>query len=172
MTRVLVAYASKHGSTAEIAATISARLRAHGLHADTRFVDTVVSLSGYDAVVLGSAVYADNWRREALRFAAHFRDDLARRPVWLFSSGPLDHSADDGSPAPVGGLAGLSRLLGAREHAVFGGHLDEGASGLGERRMLRSGHGGDFRDFARIEAWADDIAAVLVAEHAVHVQLT
>ena len=65
MTSVLVAYGSKHGSTAEIAAAIAETLRESGLRADCLQAGSVDSLEGYDAVVVGSAVYMRRWRREA-----------------------------------------------------------------------------------------------------------
>ena len=63
MSRVLVAYGSRHGSTAEIAEAIAATLREAGLAVDCRKAGEVDSLDGYDAVVLGSAVYMRRWRR-------------------------------------------------------------------------------------------------------------
>ncbi len=52
-------------------------------------------LAGYDAFVVGSAVYAAHWQKEAAAFVQRNRTVLATRPVWLFSSGPLGTVATD-----------------------------------------------------------------------------
>jgi len=83
-----VAYASKHGSTAEIAEAIGDELRAAGRTVDVRDAGEVTDLAGYDAVVLGSATYMRRWRREARRFLRHHASALADCPFWVFSSGP------------------------------------------------------------------------------------
>lgn len=160
--KVLVAVASKHGSTREIAQTIAGELRAAGLTVDVHRVDDVEEVAGYDAVVLGSAVYVGQWLSEAQRFAERHRSDLSRLPLWLFSSGPL--GAEDSQPrddpdrlvAPLGDVR-------AREHRVFAGKLDLAALGFGERllaRLVRAPKG-DFRDWEEIRAWAREIAAEL-----------
>src|SRR5688500_5163106 len=95
--RVLVAGASKHGSTREIAKAIAEELRAAGLDADLRDAGNVTSLAGYDAVVLGSAIYMGRWMPEAKHLVERFQPQLAALPVWLFSSGLL--GADDPQPA-------------------------------------------------------------------------
>src|SRR5690606_28152094 len=77
MTRVLVAYASKMGGTKEIATAIGARLTDGGYLTDVRPVEAVDSVTGYDAVVLGSAVYAGRWRPAAARFVQRCRSQLA-----------------------------------------------------------------------------------------------
>src|SRR4051794_9657417 len=95
MTTVLVTFASKHGSTAEIAERIAETLSTCGLQVDCMEAGEVESLAGYDAVILGSAVYMRRWRREARKFLHRFADDLAQRPFWVFSSGPVGDPAKD-----------------------------------------------------------------------------
>ena len=87
--RVLVATASRHGSTGEVALAMGQALRARGLAADVCAVDEVVSVDDYRAVVLGSAVYHGRWIPAAVSFAEAHADALAGVPVWLFSSGPV-----------------------------------------------------------------------------------
>ena len=153
MTTVLVAYGSKHGSTAEIAAAIADTLREYGLEVDCTDVGEVSSLDGYDAVVLGSAVYMRRWRREARRFLHQHARELAERPLWVFSSGPVGDPAKD-NPVwlePRRTIAEAQRL-GARSHVVFGGYLDS-SSVPAEYR--------DRRDWDEIRTWAALIAAEL-----------
>jgi len=88
--RVLVAFATKYGSTAEIGETIGQVLQEAELPAEVRNVKDISDLTPYTAVVLGSAVYMFKWRKEAAKFLQKNEQALSQRPVWLFSSGPTD----------------------------------------------------------------------------------
>jgi menaquinone-dependent protoporphyrinogen oxidase len=157
MTHVLVAYASERGGTAEIAEWIGAALSQAGVEADVRSAGEITSLDGYDAAVVGGALYAGRWHREARRFVRHHADALAHQPVWLFSSGPLDHTAEERKLDPVPGVAKFARRLDARGHATFGGRLAPDARGfLASKIAQRSG--GDYRDRARVDEWGAGIA--------------
>ena len=153
MTSVLIAYGSKHGSTAEIAAAIAETLRDCGIEADCLEAGNVDSLERYDAVVLGSAVYMRRWRREARRFLHRHARTLAERPLWVFSSGPVGDPAKD-NPAWLepGRTIAEAERLGARAHVVFGG-VSKASSIPAEFR--------DRRDWEAISAWARAIAAEL-----------
>ncbi|WBB61952.1 flavodoxin [Streptomyces sp. WMMC500] len=164
--RVLVAYGSKNGSTAEIAHWIAAELGEQGIDADVQPARQVRDLGPYGAVVLGSGVYAAHWRREAVRFARRHRRALLRRPVWLFSSGPLDDSAQEGRAVSPPATKRLADRVRAESHVVFGGKLDESAEGFVARRIVRSGKGGDFRDRRQIRDWAAEVAAEIRGTHA------
>ncbi|HEU4421703.1 MAG TPA: flavodoxin domain-containing protein [Pilimelia sp.] len=159
---VLVAYGTMYGSTAEIAGWIAEEMRAAGFDVDVRPAAAVDDVDGYEALILGGAMYAAGWHVEARKFAKRFGLAFAGRPVWLFSSGPLDHSADevDLPPSPYAKTA--MHELRARGHVTFGGRLSDDARGwlgLVARRMAREGHSGDFRNPDRVRAWARDIAA-------------
>ena len=163
---VLVAFASKHGSTAEIAEAIVAELRQSGLRADCVAADDVASLEPYDAVVLGSAVYMKRWRAEARRFLRKHAGALAERPLWIFSSGPTGPPAAD-KPAWTEPRRTIQRAerLGARDHVVFGGRVPVDAHGPAARAMANGTpeEYRDRRDWDGIRAWADGIAAALGA---------
>lgn len=156
--RVLVAYGTKNGSTAEIAGVIADALQQEGLRSEARPAAEARDVSGYEAVVLGGALYAGRWHRDAVRFARRHEHALAERPVWLFSSGPLDASAGERDIPAVPSAAHAANLLDAREHVTFGGRLEEGARGFIARMIVKQGRGGDFRDMERIRAWARGIA--------------
>src|SRR5689334_267385 len=102
MTRVLVAYATKMGSTKDIAEAIGDELTKHGLKAEVRNVREAVSPDFYDAVVLGSSVYAARWRPEAKRFFSQHTARLADRPVWLFESGWVGKRPENLTASPGG----------------------------------------------------------------------
>ncbi|GAB2940295.1 flavodoxin domain-containing protein [Streptomyces sp. NPDC059171] len=159
--RVLVAYGSKHGATQGIAEELGEELRSDGFDAVVMAAGRVDDVRGYDAVILGGAVYAGRWHVDARRCARRHAGQLRQRPVWLFSSGPVDDSAEQRDITPVRGVARWMRRLGAREHITFGGALTAKTPGRITRSLVRHGHGGDFRNPERIRRWADHIAAEL-----------
>src|SRR5512133_2497066 len=87
--KVLIAVASKHGSTREIAAAITEELAGRNIDAVQHEAAEVKDLEGYNAVILGSAIYAGRWMSEARSFAERYHEALVHMPVWVFSSGPL-----------------------------------------------------------------------------------
>jgi menaquinone-dependent protoporphyrinogen oxidase len=163
---VLVCAASKHGATAEIAEAIGRVLRDRGIAVDVRSAENVTMVDGYDAVVLGSAVYVGHWLEPARRLVDSAGLALARRPVWLFSSGPIGDPAKP-TEDPVD-VAAVVQATGARDHRIFAGRLDKHLLGFGERAMVAALRAptGDFRDWPAIEAWAAGIAETLTAEEA------
>jgi menaquinone-dependent protoporphyrinogen oxidase len=160
--RVLVGYASKRGATAEIAEVIAERLRKAGLEVEVLPAQDISTVDGFDAVVLGSAVYAGSWRKEAVELAERHGGQLARVPVWLFSSGPLGEDVDDNEEQPKQ-LRSLRDSLAPRDHRVFFGALDPSKLGFGERMVVKAVKApeGDFRDWDEIHGWADTIAEEL-----------
>ncbi len=156
---VLVAYASKMGGTAGIAATVAEELRARGAAVDVLPAVDVTSVEGYRTVVLGSALYMRRWRPDAVRFLRRHARALRGRDVWLFQSGPCGPDAahpDQPEPAAV---ARLRRALDAEPPITFGGVLDPAtAQGFLARRMARGELAGDFRDDERIRGWAARVA--------------
>lgn len=174
---VLVAYATRHGSTAGIAERVATTLSERGHPARARPVEEVESLDGYDAVVLGAAAYVLHWLKPATGFAHRHVSELASMPVWLFSSGPLgtDTVDDEGRdvlettrPKEFDELVEQLRPRGTR--VFFGAYDPEAAPvGLVERltRHLPANDAmpaGDFRDWEAIDAWAVEIAASLDAD--------
>jgi len=126
--RVLVTAATKYGATTEIAQAIAETLGEHGLEATVVQPEQVEGLDGYDAVVVGSAVYAGHWLKPARELVERHADALAGRPVWLFSSGPVgDPPKPEEDPVDV---ADLLAATGAREHCVFAGKLVRQAAQL------------------------------------------
>ncbi|OII62519.1 flavodoxin [Streptomyces sp. CC53] len=161
MKRVLVTYGSRHGATEGIAEEIADTLREDGYHTSVVPADDVVDVTGYDGVVLGGALYAGHWHHDALRCARRNAEALGRRPVWMFSSGPLDDSAAEEDIPPVRGVEREMERLHAREHVTFGGSLSPTVKGFMARALVRQGHAGDHRDTDRIRAWAHHIATEL-----------
>src|SRR5215471_507882 len=130
--KVLVAVASRHGSTREIAQAIAQELQAAQFDVELRDAGEIESVEPYGAVVLDSAVYMSNWLAGARTFVEQHQVQLRAVPVWLFSSGPI--GAED--PQPHGDPPKLPELLDAthaRGHHIFVGRLDPHLLGFGER---------------------------------------
>jgi menaquinone-dependent protoporphyrinogen oxidase len=159
--RVLITAATKHGATGEIAQVIGEALRERGLDPTVLEPERVDTVDGYDAVVLGSAVYAGHWLKPARELVARCGDALAARPVWLFSSGPVgDPPKPEEDPVDV---AEVVAATGAREHRVFAGKLVRKQLTFPERAIVSALRvpEGDFRDWAAISGWAASIATAL-----------
>jgi menaquinone-dependent protoporphyrinogen oxidase len=163
-TKVLVAYGTTNGSTAQIAEAVAEVLRKEGLIAEALPAGSVTRVTPYDAVVVGGGLYAGRWHKDSRRFLRRNRRELAELPLWLFSSGPLDPSASERDIPPVPGVRRAMQRLGAEGHVTFGGCLREGAKGWVARMIVKNGKGGDFRDFGQIEDWARTVADELVAK--------
>lgn len=164
--KILVAFATKYGATEGIAARIGDVLRKQGLSVDVLPADEVSTLEPYSAVVLGSAVYAGQWRKEAADLLIDQEQALAERPVWLFSSGPTG----EGEPEELmkgwrfpENLQPVADRIRPRGTMFFMGEIDPKKLNFGERLLVRGikAPTGDFRDWERIEAWAEKIAAAL-----------
>jgi len=160
--RVLVAYATKMGSNAQVAEAIAAVLREAGLEVIVLPARQARDLVPYDAVVLGSALYAAHWQRDAGRFVARARDVLRTKPLWLWSSGPLDRQLAGKDLPPADNVLAIMGDVPFRAHHTFGGLLDPSTPGVDEQ-ILRTHPVGDFRDWERIRAYAGEIARELTS---------
>jgi menaquinone-dependent protoporphyrinogen oxidase len=156
---VLVAYASKHGSTQEVAERIASQLRQRGIQAEARAVDDVSDPGSYEAFVIGSAIYYGSWMNEASEWVHRNQTILAVRPVWLFSVGPLGTGVQDAEQQPKE-LAEFQQTIRPRDERIFFGALDHGKLSFAERMMAKAVRApeGDFRDWEAIETWAAGIA--------------
>ncbi len=164
--RVLVAYASKYGSTAEIAERIGQTLRRAGLEVDVAEITPTLNPMPYTAVVVGSAVYTGVWLKPAVEFLQGYSEVLSKRPVWIFSSGPTG----EGDPMTLlkgwrvpEGQRHLVERLQPRDVAVFHGNIDTEKLNLAEKMMITviKAPTGDFRNWQAIEAWAGGVASAL-----------
>jgi menaquinone-dependent protoporphyrinogen oxidase len=163
--RLLVAYASKHESTAEIAQAIAEELRGAGIAVDLLEAGEVGRTDDYDAVVLGSAVYMKRWRPSARHLLRRLERELGQRPLWIFSSGPVGDADIDPSWCEPAGILTRAQHMNLRDHVIFGGRVPQDPRNFVERAMLRDTPPDiqDRREFEGIRAWARDIAESLVA---------
>jgi menaquinone-dependent protoporphyrinogen oxidase len=174
--KVLVAYASRAGSTQGIAEFIGERLRGHAIEVDVQGVDAVKNLAGYDAFIIGSALYNYHWLKEAMQFVSQNRSILASRPVWIFSCGPTGTKVTDSKGRDLREVSGpkeieeLRELIHPRDHRVFFGALYrdrlKGAVGLFARWIPKEDEG-DFRSWSEIEGWTNSINEALHTNHVI-----
>jgi menaquinone-dependent protoporphyrinogen oxidase len=164
--KVLVVVATSHGSTWLIGEAVRDELAATGITAHLSEPELVDDIGPYDAVVIGSAVYAGRWLAQAKKFANRFERELLGKHVWLFSSGPIGDPAKPTQP-PADALE-LARRLGAKDHQVFEGRLERDLLSLAERAVVRvvGATNGDFRPWVAITMWTRRIAASLNSDRA------
>lgn len=170
MKKVLVTYASKHHSTAEIAERIASQLKSTGLNVEIQPVQQVKDAQPYDAVVLGSAVYMGSWMAEAAAFLKAQQESLAQKDVWLFSSGPVGEGDPsqllDGWTFPED-LKPVAEQIAPHDITLFHGKVIPQKLRLWEKlatRMVKAPIG-DFRDWNMIRAWTDGIGQALAASN-------
>jgi menaquinone-dependent protoporphyrinogen oxidase len=162
--KLLVIYATRAGSTGEVAQAVADQLCVQGFDADVRAVEAVTSLDDYAAVVLGSAIRYGAWLPEMLKFAQTQRNALAKLPVAIFT---MHIQALGDNPQSRATRAGYSQamrtLVTPRAEAFFAGKVDPATLSFFERmavKMVKSPIG-DKRDWSQIRDWADRLGVLL-----------
>jgi menaquinone-dependent protoporphyrinogen oxidase len=89
MASILIAYATRNGSTQQVAEATRARLSEHGAAVEMRLVGEVRSVDGFDAVVLGAPIYSGRWDPHAVKFLKQHQHTLESLPIAIFALGPL-----------------------------------------------------------------------------------
>ncbi|NTV35869.1 MAG: hypothetical protein HGA53_02855 [Anaerolineaceae bacterium] len=167
--KLLLAYASRAGSTSEVVDRMAEDLRSAGLDVDVKRVQVVRSLQGYDAVVVGTPIRMYNPLKEAMKFASTFQPELQALPTACFSTGlamqidtPLNREAAEKFIAP------LVALLQPKAVGLFPGKLEFanldlpwrwifGMSSKGKGEVVTGGNTmreGDYRDWEEMKTWA------------------
>jgi menaquinone-dependent protoporphyrinogen oxidase len=158
--RILVTFGSSRGGTEGLAQMVGDGLREQGVIVDVLPPRQIKHLDGYDAVVVGGALYASRWHRDARRFVKHHITELRQRPTFFFSSGPLDNAAREHAIPPVKGVQALMVQVGARGHETFGGRLTPDARGFVAGKMAAR-HAGDWRDAEHVREWTQSVTAAI-----------
>jgi menaquinone-dependent protoporphyrinogen oxidase len=154
-TMVLVAYASKHGSTTEVAEALGRALRGPDVDVDVVAVADVHDLEEYDAVVLGGSLYVGRWHRDAVRFLERHRKALVNVPLAVYALGPKTLAESEVAASRSQLESALSKLpaLEPVAVAIFGGVVDPTKLRFPLTRMAPS----DARNWDEIAAWANEI---------------
>lgn len=155
-TRILVAYATKYGSTQQVAETITTILREQGLDGEIRPMHEVRMLDGYGAVVLGAALYMGRWHPDARAFLKRHRASLSTLPVAVFALGPLSMEEKQVQSARTQLTHALAKAPWLKPVTVkiFGGVIDPAKLRFPFNHM----QAGDARDWTQIRAWANQLA--------------
>lgn len=166
-TAVLVGYATRYGSTQEVAEAIAATLRECGLTVDIQLLREVQTLAEYRAVVLGAPLFMFHWHKDALRFLSRHREALTQRPVAVFALGPT-HDPYDAEEWQASGAQLAKELakfpwLTPVALEMFGGKYDPAKLGFPIKALAGDVPASDIRDWAAVRAWASSLAAQLEA---------
>ena len=160
---ILVAFGSQRGGTEGLAALAADGLRQEGFTVDVVPARAAKDVDPYEAVIVGGALYAFRWNRDARRFTKRHAHELRQRPTWFFSSGPLDESATQKDIPPVKGVQALMDRVHARGHVTFGGRLTPDARGFPASAMAKK-NSGDWRNPEHVRTWTHQVATELRAD--------
>jgi menaquinone-dependent protoporphyrinogen oxidase len=164
--KILVAYATTHGSTQEISEAIAVVLREQGLAVDARPARDVRNLDGYSAVVLGAPLYMFHWHKDARRFLSKHHQALMLRPVAIFAGGPIGEGDEkewqDVRRNLDQELANFPWLAPAAVEIV-GGKFDPDKLRFPYNLIpaMKGMPAKDLRDWAAIHAWAEGLVTLL-----------
>lgn len=169
---VLVAYATKYGSTREVADAVAEWLRYRGLEVELSAASELRSLHGFDAVVLGAPLYGGSLLKEARKFLAKHQAALEKVPVALFVLGPTSGLDDlETSRAELDGALEKLAWFDPVTKDVFVGAYDPDKLRFPDSKMaarptspLYDMEARDDRDWDAIRAWADSLPDVLGLE--------
>jgi menaquinone-dependent protoporphyrinogen oxidase len=172
--KILVGYATKHGSTAEVAEFIGQVFREHDIDTTVSKVEDIQSVKDYDAFVLGSPVYASLWLTEMSQFLERFEGELSKKPVYYWMNcirvlepDGLEHALTEYVYKPT------IDKIGVRNIGVFGGKLNLQEIDWNERWTLVARYEGDalpgsriddYRDWNAIREWAKQIREQLTTD--------
>lgn len=158
---ILLAYASRFGSTQEVAEAIAASLREAGLQVDIQPVQEVKSFDRYDAVVLGAAIYNAKWNANAHQFVMQYQDALSQLPVAIFTLGPLSTSdaAKRNSRRQLDVELAKYPWLKPVALEIFAGKYDPSKPGLNFFERFIPAR--DYRKWDAIRAWANELSMQL-----------
>jgi menaquinone-dependent protoporphyrinogen oxidase len=164
---VLVGYATRYGSTQEVAEAIAATLRECGFDASVQPLRHVRALEGYTGVVMGAPLHMFRWHKDALQFLSRYRQALVERPVAIFALGPVHDPHDEAewqdSRRQLDKELAQFPWLRPAAIEIFGGKYDPAKLGSLLRLFAGKAPESDIRDWAAIKAWAEGLKPILVA---------
>ncbi len=161
---MLVAFASRRGSTEEVGTAIADKLRVGGHAVEMKPAQEVVSLDAYGSVVLGAPLYDGAWHADAHAFLIRHQAALSQRPIAIFTLGPLvpGENAIKNSRMQLDMQLKRHAWLKTKAIGVFGGRYDPAQLTFLER-MLNGQTPKDVRDWDAIHAWAQSLPALFIS---------
>jgi menaquinone-dependent protoporphyrinogen oxidase len=162
---ILVGYATRYGSTQEVAEAVAATLRECGLEVDIKLLREVRTLAGYSAAVLGASLYMYRWHKDARRFLSRHRQALTERPVAVFALGPTHDPYDEqewqDSRAQLDKDLAKFPWFTPVALEMFGGKYDPDKLPFPINLLAGQEPASDLRDWEAIRAWASNLATKL-----------
>lgn len=167
---ILVTYATRYGSTQEVADAIAATLRESGLQVDLQPMRKVQSLAGFRAIVMGAPLFIGRWHKDAGKFLTLHQEALRQRPVAVFTLGPAQEKEKDWGPVHAQLDQELARYPWLTPVALelFGGRYDPAKLNFFDKLLaifpaspLYQMPASDLRDWTAIRTWANNLVAVL-----------
>ncbi len=167
MNKILVTYATRAGSTFEVAARVAEVLRAAGAIVDVKPVPAVHEIKGYDAVVVGSAIRMGHWLPEAVVFVQAHRETLSHIPTAYFLvSGFLRDDTPEMRRKVLAYLDPVRKILEPTSIGMFAGKMDYSKMDGLDRSIAEgvSSSRGDWRNWEAIRGWAQGLQPILASE--------
>lgn len=161
---VLVGYATRYGSTQEVAEVIAGTLREGGLAVDVRPLKDVRTLEGYEAVVIGAPLFMFHWHKEAMDFLKRHRQALLERPVAVFALGPVHDPHDEAewkdSRAQLDKELAKFPWFTPAALEMFGGKFDPASLRFPLNKLAGPEPASDIRDWEAIRLWAESLRLI------------
>jgi len=163
--RVLVAYASKAGSTGGVAEAIGQRLNGNGTAVDVKLLSDNLDLSQYQAVVVGSAIRMGQWLPDAKKFVEKHQSALSQMPTAFFTvCMTLEEDTEEHRSEVAAYTDPIRQIVEPDSEAFFAGVMDPKKVNFIERLIMKALKvpEGDFRQWEEINAWADSLRPVML----------
>jgi menaquinone-dependent protoporphyrinogen oxidase len=162
---VLVTFATRYGSTREVAQSIADTLKESGIEVDFQLIREVRSVEKYQAVVLGAPLYMFRWHKDARRFLSKHRKEIVQRPIAIFALGPIHDEEKEWQDVQKQLDKALAKYpwLNPAAVEIFGGRFDPARlrfpySFLPAMKKIPAS---DIRDWAKIKSWAENLPDLL-----------
>ena len=167
---ILVTYATRYGSTQEVAEAIAATLRESGLEVDIQPMRKVQTLEGFRAIVMGAPLFIGRWHKDTEKFLSLHQEALTQRPVAIFTLGPAQSKEKDWGPVHTQLDRELAKYPWLTPVALelFGGKYDPAKLNFFDKLLasfpaspLYQMPASDLRDWTAIRTWANNLISVL-----------
>ena len=157
---ILIVYATRAGSTREVADAIGKAMTEHGARVEVHPIKEITTLEPYRAVILGSAIRAGSWLREAVAFVKQNKSELEKLPlVYFVVCATMHEDTPKHHDEVLAYLKPVRAMLEPLEIGLFAGKLDAEKLPFFERLLIKAMHKeqGDWRDWEAIHDWAGRI---------------